>query len=72
MEIMSMKYKAYDFCKAVDCESLTVEGICFYKSKAAHVCNRTAKEFHQWLKENGFEIFKVEDLSMDFEPITIK
>ncbi len=49
-----------EFCRAAGCCNLKDDGTCFYKGKAAFVCNRTAKEFYRWLKANGYRIFKAE------------
>ena len=60
------KYSKYEFCKSVNCNQLIPEsktyGInecCMFKND--HDCIFTAKEFHRWLKDNGFEIMKKED-----------
>jgi hypothetical protein len=58
-----MEYKKYQFCKAVKCECLIppseINDIwedCIFDNPGD--CIYTAKEFHQWLKTNGFVISK--------------
>ena len=51
------EYKDHEFCKAVGCS-----GFCFKTQKCmVYVpsdCKFTAKEFHKWLKINGYKIVK--------------
>jgi len=49
-----MKYKKNEFCKAIRCPDL-VAGSCQHDEFG---CVATAKEFHNWLRENGFIIIK--------------
>ena len=54
---LSSKYQKYEFCEGSGC--LNFNGVkCEHDGKNPILCNRTAKEFHKWLKENGFEIVK--------------
>lgn len=46
------EYQKYEFCKDVECTALE-HGVC-----NAYVCHKTAKHFHQWLKQNGYKIIK--------------
>jgi len=48
------EYKDHEFCKAVDCLWSTCSGC----STDAKQCVYTAKEFHRWLKSNGYKIVK--------------
>lgn len=52
-------YSKHEYCLDVKCECLIVEGDttrCLVKEWCPH----TAKEFHQWIKRNGYAIAKVE------------
>ena len=51
------EYKKYEFCKAVKCCNFN-NNKCDHKGKRNIMCNRTAKEFHHYLKENNFRIVK--------------
>ena len=46
------EYKKYEFCKAFKCPALK-DNLC---RTDPEVCVFSAKEFHHWLKENGFKI----------------
>lgn len=54
-------YQKYEFCEAVNCEAFIpssqkhsiIEGCIFMNPKA---CIKTAREFHHWLKDNGYAI----------------
>jgi len=48
------KYKKYEFCKAIKCPALK-DNLCLTDPE---MCMYSAKEFHQWLKENNFKIIK--------------
>jgi len=54
------KYKKYEFCKDIGCPVLLGD----YKTDQYCDCGKidecfwTAKEFHKWLKANGFKIIK--------------
>lgn len=72
---MSREYRKYEFCKSVGCyyyypnnrfeaENCSVPNM--------SICPYTAKEFHKWLKENGFKIFKAESTDEVVMPMTIK
>ena len=45
---------------------------CDHKGKSSILCNRTAKEFHKWLKKEGFIITKAENKKEIVLPHTIK
>ena len=49
------KYGKYEFCKNMECKELKNDNICYKNPKD---CIHTAKQFHEWLKENDFEIIK--------------
>ena len=58
---MSREYGKYEFCKAVDCEYHYPKNRFEAENCSVPIssyCPLTAKEFHQWLKENGFKIVK--------------
>lgn len=48
------EYKKYEFCKAIKCIALK-DNLC---RTDPEMCMYSAKEFHQWLKENNFKIIK--------------
>ena len=48
------RYQKYEFCDTIDCPGMR-NGKCQVKQED---CIRTAKEFHHWLSDNGFEIVK--------------
>ena len=50
------EYQKYEFCRDVECEHLYNQKKCVV-SQDIH-CGYTAKEFHHWLKENGYKIAK--------------
>jgi len=52
-------YKNYEFCKAVKCKNFH-NCECNHKYRLPIICSKTAREFHFWLIENGFEIRKAE------------
>lgn len=54
------KYEKYEFCKSVCCEELEPYG-CGRKDLPVSWCIKSARHFHHWLKENGFEIVKIGD-----------
>ena len=59
------RYEKYEYCKAVDCHGISNASRCCLKDGD---CDRTAKEFHIWIEENGFEIVKAaKDYSPDFD-----
>jgi len=47
------KYQKYEFCSDIECLSFEL-GACQNAE-----CSHTAKEFHHWLSENGFEILRM-------------
>jgi len=53
------EYQKYDFCCSIDngknCLDWVDGDCCFVLNQD---CTRTAKEFHHWLKENGYRIVK--------------
>ena len=55
------EYQKYEFCKAVDCRYHYPENVFEGENCAAtgkKECPYTAKEFHHWLNDSGFEIVK--------------
>lgn len=52
----SRGYQKHEFCKAVGCMGKSEKNKCNVDPKR---CIHTAKEFHHWLKKNGFKILKV-------------
>lgn len=59
-QIVNQEYKKYEFCKAIGCSwrvAAMNNGLpderCIHRG-----CRHTAKEFHHWLKDNGFKIVK--------------
>ena len=50
------EYKKYEFCKSVGCIELTKKEP--IKCGAVYKCVYTAREFHRWLKNNGYKILK--------------
>lgn len=52
------EYQKYEFCKAVNCPVIKNQSTCEIGSI---MCIRTAKEFHLWLKDNGYKIVKEPD-----------
>lgn len=58
---MKEEYKKLEFCIDVSCqhywpESTHCQEHCGVNNKSN--CNFTAKEFHHWLKDNGYKIVK--------------
>ena len=58
---MKREYAKHEFCKSVNCscylcpsETHNIAGGCCFEN--AGDCIKTAKEFHMWLKGNGFNI----------------
>lgn len=51
------EYQKYEFCQATACPNFN-DGACDHKGRSLVVCSRTAKEFHGWLTEKGFEIVR--------------
>ena len=51
-----IEYQDHEFCTSVNCLWHHCSGC----DKDSKNCVYTAKEFHKWLKNNGFEIVKVE------------
>lgn len=49
------EYRKYEFCKDIACFELGENNNC---QETPDKCTKTAKEFHHWLNENGFEIVK--------------
>lgn len=56
---MTEKYKNYEFCKAINCIHYYPTNR-FEKENCSCVndCIYTAKDFHNWLIDNNFEIIK--------------
>ena len=54
-----MEYRKYEFCKSTGCCNFN-NNTCDHAGKGSNMCNRTAKEFHKWLKENNFKLVKEE------------
>jgi hypothetical protein len=50
------EYQKYGFCRDIGCAYAPPSGC----KMDAPGCVRTAKEFHHWLKENGYRIVKGE------------
>ena len=58
---MPKKYKKYDFCLSVDCIHLYPTNQHEKEKCNASwdtTCRYSVKKFHQWLKENGYQIVK--------------
>lgn len=55
------EYQKYEFCESVKCKalaySLSNTPQC---GRYSDTCIKTAKQFHQWLVDNGFKIVKDE------------
>lgn len=51
------EYQKHEFCKKSECDDLR-DGKC--QAQIDQDCWYTAKEFHHWLKENGYRIVKGE------------
>jgi hypothetical protein len=49
------EYQKYEFCRATDCVELK-NNMKFCELNKT--CSSSAKEFHHWLKENGYRIVK--------------
>lgn len=47
------EYQDHEFCKAINCKYFFED-----EDKCIYHCQYTAKEFHQWLKENNFKLIK--------------
>jgi len=54
-----IQYHKYEFCRAIDCCNFN-NGKCDHEGKRPNICSMTAKEYHQWLTKNGFEIVRLE------------
>jgi len=54
------KYQKYEYCKDVNCPCYIrgTKDLQVLPNCIASDCVMTAKDFHHWLKENGFEIIK--------------
>ena len=52
------QYEKYEYCKSIQCPDLQSCAAIYFCDNTADYCRRTAKEFHHWLKENGFQIVK--------------
>jgi hypothetical protein len=56
------EYQRHEFCQAMECQDLINVGkkseLCSVGDNF-HVCCRTAKHFHNWLKENGYRIVRI-------------
>jgi hypothetical protein len=50
------EYQKYEFCRDMECDNLYNQASCVVDDPAG--CPLTAKEFHCWLKENGYRIVK--------------
>lgn len=52
-------YKSNEFCEDMNCKSLCGKNkdVCIHNGNPNR-CKFTAKEFHEWLEENEFEIRK--------------
>ena len=59
-----MEYKKYEFCKAVGCLALEKEKC----QRSKFECAYTAKQFHKWLKTNGFIIIRKEIPNQHMQP----
>jgi len=55
-----MKYKKYEFCTSKGCIGVQWENGKLDCTMLPDECLFTAKEFHRWLRDNGFEIVKKE------------
>ena len=60
-----IEHQKYEFCMAIKCQDL-VKDKCVLGDDYHSFCCATAKEFHHWLKENGYKILKVENASYIF------
>jgi len=57
-------YNKFDFCKAVNCAKFKPKNRIhddFCRVPSPAFCEYTAKEFHQWLTEQGYLIYKESD-----------
>jgi hypothetical protein len=52
------EYQKYEFCRADACNLLVGNDKEGCAARPEH-CKRTAKEFHHWLKENGYWIVRI-------------
>ena len=52
---MEREYEKYEYCKAVNCPAIEYGEKCCISG-----CIYTARQFHEWLKENNFKIVKEE------------
>ena len=50
---MEREYEKYEYCKDIDCPCIEYTKECCISG-----CDYTAKDFHEWLKENNFKIVK--------------
>ena len=50
------EYQKHEFCRGVKCPDF-LNGKCWAKNDDVS-CIMTAKEFHHWLKENGYRIVR--------------
>ena len=59
-----IEYKDREFCKSTECRAYIKEReggpfpLCALTGNPHLDCIKTAKEFHKWLKENGYRIVK--------------
>jgi UDP-N-acetyl-D-mannosaminuronic acid transferase (WecB/TagA/CpsF family) len=50
------EYQKYEFCRDMECDNLYNQASCVVDDP--YGCVFTAREFHHWLKENGYRIVK--------------
>ncbi len=53
---MEREYEKYEYCKAIGCPAIEYGEKCCISG-----CIYTARQFHEWLKENNFKIVKEEE-----------
>ena len=71
--IIDRVYQKYEFCHAVNCPSIRRAMVRDGKCKTPNaLCIYSAKDFHKWLNENGFEIIKINKTTPDLLSAAIK
>jgi len=55
---LNTPYKKYEFCTSKGCIGVQMENGKLDCPMLPEECLFTAKEFHRWLRDNGFEIVK--------------
>ena len=58
VQVQREEYKDHEFCKSIECCHFSENGCGCQKYQNYPNCIFTAKDFHKWLKANGYKIVK--------------